>query len=59
MPYLFEVGVKPSVRGTPVPRHAGLKLFNFNKPCATCGRGAALEFNGIRICSFDYTRRGR
>jgi hypothetical protein len=59
MTYAFEEGVKPTEKGTPVPFHPGLKLFSFNKPCATCRSGANMEFHGVRICGFDYVRRNK
>lgn len=57
MSYTFEAGVKPSEKGTPIPYHPGLKLFSQTKRCQTCGQGARFEFNGVRICGFDYVRR--
>lgn len=56
MSYTFEDGIKPTVKGTPIPYHPGLKLFSDTKPCGTCHGGANLELRGKRICGFDYVR---
>jgi hypothetical protein len=54
LPFLLESQVKATSKGSPVPHHPGLKLFNTNAPCAICGLATPLELRSQRICFYDW-----